>query len=50
MIGIFIVNRVKKNKVGSLAVIAILVKNYLRPKTLRPILLDSLPFSTLHIC
>jgi hypothetical protein len=40
------VNRVKKNKVGSLAVIAILVRNYLRPRTLRSTLLDSLPFST----
>ena len=49
MIGILIINR-DKNKAGSLAVIAILVKDYLRPGTLRPILLDSLPFSTLYIC
>jgi len=35
-----------KNKVGSLAVIAIMVTFYLRPITLRPILSDSLPFST----
>jgi hypothetical protein len=35
-----------KNKVGSLAVIAIMVTIYLRPITLRPILSDSLPFST----
>ena len=48
MIGIFIVSRVKKNKVGSLAVIAILVRNYRRPRTLRPILSDSLPFTTLY--
>jgi hypothetical protein len=34
-----------KNKVGSLAVIAISVRNYLRPITLRPTLSDSLPFS-----
>jgi len=45
MIGIFIVNR-EKNKVGSLAVIAILLRDYLRPRTLRPILSDSLPFTT----
>jgi len=35
-----------KNKAGSLAVIAIMVTIYLRPITLRPILSDSLPFST----
>jgi len=38
--------RRKKIKVGSLAVIAIMVTIYLRPITLRPILSDSLPFST----
>ncbi len=36
----------KKNKVGSLAAIVIIVNNYFRPITLRPILSDSLPFST----
>ena len=49
MTGIFIINR-EKNKVGSLAVIAILLRDYLRPITLRPILLDSLPFTTFYIC
>ena len=48
MIEIFIVNR-EKNKAGSSAVIVILVRDYLRPGTLRPILLDSLPFSTFYI-
>ncbi|MBA7541260.1 hypothetical protein ES705_33567 [subsurface metagenome] len=42
------INR-EKNKVGSLAVIAILARNCLRPRTLRPILLDSLPFTTLYL-
>jgi len=36
----------KKIKVGSLAIMAILVTNYFRPITLRPIFSDSLPFST----
>lgn len=35
-----------KNKVGSLAVIVIMVLIYLRPITLRPTLSGSLPFST----
>ncbi len=48
MIGILIVNR-EKNKAGSLAVIAILVRDCLRPGTLRPILSDSLPFTTFYI-
>jgi len=42
------INR-EKNKVGSLAVIAILARDYLRPRTLRPILSDSLPFTTLYL-
>jgi len=36
----------KKIKVGSLAIMAILVTHYFRPITLRPIFSDSLPFST----
>jgi len=38
----------QKNKVGSLAIMAIIANNYFRPITLRPILSDSLPFSTFH--